>query len=299
LFFVGTFTFTAVVIGTMMKRVFPSRSSGGFSSFPLTKRMSPLARVSLFCLCCLGFSGVLMFFLFFPSENTANSPSTNSIINTGKTEEILGFTASGNKLSKKILDWIPHSHHVDASFSVDLTSSILPEWEKEFWTPIDVDISSTKDPIVILCKLNYKKYYEQPHSYPMFRDLESLSSCIASNRKREKLSVLLADIKSKNGTDEGRVITPSGFVFHESRVGSTLIANFLASDPYSLVFSESTPIANAILHCTACSKETHIKLFRDVVTLMGRSPIHKRLFVKFQSITVTNIHIALEVRLFK
>lgn len=32
------------------------------------------------------------------------------------------------------------------------------------------------------------------------------------------------------------MIPPTAFIFHESRVGSTLVANMFASDPRSLVF---------------------------------------------------------------
>lgn len=111
------------------------------------------------------------------------------------------------------------------------------------------------------------------------------------------MSTLVKEIKSDEaaGLPTGRVVQPTGFVFHESRVGSTLVANFLASDPWSLVFSESTPIANAILHCETCSNERKVQLFRDVVMLMGRSPFHRRLFFKFQSITCTKMEIALQV----
>ena len=36
----------------------------------------------------------------------------------------------------------------------------------------------------------------------------------------------------------GAELEPSGFIFHESRVGSTLVANMLASVPTNLVYSE-------------------------------------------------------------
>lgn len=218
-----------------------------------------------------------------PSESTGG-PSTNSIIRAE--QALLG---NGKSLSEKIREWLPGHHSVHAP---DSEMVMLPDWTQEFWTPIDVDVS--EDPMVILCKLNFQQYFESPHSSPMFRDLEGKSRCMGTNRRREKMSVLLEEIKSAQGTPAGHVIAPSGFVFHESRVGSTLIANLLASDPYALVFSESTPIANAILHCTSCSHEQHVQLFRNVLTLMGRSPIHTKLFVKFQSITTTKIQIALE-----
>ncbi len=200
---------------------------------------------------------------------------------------LLSTRSESHLLSDKLIEWMPsqHAHHVN--------SDDLPDWSIAFWTPIDIEINA--DPMVILCKLNFKKYWEQPHSYPMFRDLENLSGCVGNNRRREKMSILLKEIETDKLLPSGRVISPTGFVFHESRVGSTLVANFLASDPWSLVFSESTPIANAILHCSTCSKLQQIQLFRNVLTLMGRSPIHKRLFVKFQSITTTKIDVALEV----
>jgi hypothetical protein len=222
--------------------------------------------------------GVLFSAFMIPSESHSG-PGTNSNIQVSQ-----DFAAN---ISKRIHGWIP-GHDLDDH------KSHLPDWSNEFWTPIDIDINSSSEPMVVLCKLNFKQYYEQPHFSPMFRDLEAKSNCYSSNRRRERLSVLLDEIKLAEGTLRGRVVKPSGFIFHESRVGSTLIANLLASDPFALVFSESTPIANAILHCTSCNHEKQVQLFRDVLTLMGRSPIHNRMFVKFQSITTTKINIALE-----
>jgi hypothetical protein len=67
-----------------------------------------------------------------------------------------------------------------------------------------------------------------------------------------------------------------------------------ASDEDSMVFSESAPPASALLHCKGCSHKRQIEYFRATVHLMCRSTYHKRCFFKFQSITVTMIHIALE-----
>ena len=172
---------------------------------------------------------------------------------------------------------------------------VFPHWEEEVWTPIDLDVSS--DSFVVLCRLDYKKYWENPHSYPMFRDLVAMSGCHGKNRRRERMSVLLKEIEKERqaGSPKGRVVSPTGFVFHESRVGSTLVANLLASDPWTLVFSESAPMANAILHCDSCTTEMQLQLFRDIATLMGRSPYHKRLFFKFQSATTMKIMTALKV----
>lgn len=88
------------------------------------------------------------------------------------------------------------------------------------------------------------------------------------------------------------VMPPAGFVFHESRVGSTLVANALtAMDPDGhRVYSESDPINRALAACgdgfTKCDMETNVELLRDVVFLMGRtsSPSEMRMFFKVSSV---------------
>lgn len=160
------------------------------------------------------------------------------------------------------------------------------DWDNEFLTPVSIEQNSP-DPYVQLCKLNFKDYSNSPHLTPMFRFLVSSSKC-GQGVTNVRLSTLVKKVKAN------RFVEPTGFIFHESRVGSTLIANLLASDPWSMVFSESAPAATALLHCKTCSREENVKLFRDVVTVMGASSFHKRLFFKFQSITSTKMDIALE-----
>jgi hypothetical protein len=228
---------------------------------------------------------LIVFGVIFSATNApheaGSGPGTNSVLE--RNSEL-------RTMSQKIYDWIPGKHGQHAVAAEE--AETLPDWSQEFWTPIDVDVSA--DPVITLCKLNFKTYSESPHLYPMFRDLEAMSGCHGGNKRREKVSVLMKEIEDQKDTPGGRVIKPAGFVFHESRVGSTLVANTLASDPWSMVFSESAPAANALLHCRSCDHDRAVKLFRDVVTLMGRSPFHKRLFFKFQSITSTKMQIALE-----
>ena len=136
------------------------------------------------------------------------------------------------KLSLKILDWLPQ-HKKEVMEGVEMAE---PDWEQKFWTPIDVEVSGqASSSMVTLCQLNFREYSQNPHLYPMFKDLTGLSHCHGNNRKRDTLANLLEKLKK----DGSKVIKPNGFVFHESRVGSTLVANTLASDPFSMVFSES------------------------------------------------------------
>lgn len=242
--------------------------------------------IILLAMCAMLFIGVAICIIMVPNHEQSGGPSVSSIFNRG--------IDYGESLSHKLLEWLPASHQIHLKSEGEVgTNNAQPDWNQEFWSPIDVDIS-LYDTTVTLCKLNFHQYSESPHMYPMFRDLETISKCKGSNKRREKLSVLMTELKEKEGTPEGRFIPPTGFVFHESRVGSTLIANTLASDPWSMVYSESAPAANALLHCSACSRKRNVEIFRSIVTLMGRSPFHKRLFFKFQSITSTKMDIALE-----
>ena len=95
----------------------------------------------------------------------------------------------------------------------------------------------------------------------------------------------------------GRQLYPSGFVFHESRVGATLVASILGSNPINRIFSESTPPANAFLRCRGYSHERRLEVFRDTLLMMGRRPIHRRIYIKFQFIISTKMKITLEVLL--
>lgn len=170
-------------------------------------------------------------------------------------------------------------------------TTVLLGKDDTFWTPIDIDMSA--NPLVSMCKLNFQQYTKSPHSYPMFKDLVSMSSCNPLTRRSEKLNKLLAEMDST----DARYISPTAFIFHESRVGSTLTCNTLGTDPKSLVFSESTPVANALRKCSSCTREQSLRLFRGVVKLMGRTNYHERLFFKFQSIKSTFMDFVLEVAL--
>ena len=188
----------------------------------------------LLILTILVFIGLFFSFTMMPSgeqSNSNNGLGTNPIIsrNTGGGEK-LKPKPKPKPLIEKITNWIP-KHHVNASAPDEL----LPDYSQEFWTPIDIEIDT--DPIIVLCKLNFKQYSQAPHLYPMFKDLLGASGCTGSNKKRESLSTLMNEIEEdqKAGRPGGNVIKPTGFVFHESRVGSTLVANFLASDPYNMV----------------------------------------------------------------
>lgn len=138
-----------------------------------------LALLGLLC-----FIGLIYSFLLYPtiSNDVAEGLNTNTIV----TDQ------NSKSLSLKILEWLPHTNkHITDEYDM------YPDYKQEFWSPIDVDV--TYDPMITLCKLNFKEYSESPHLYPMFRDLEKLSGCQGNNKKKEYLSVLMKEINSKKG----------------------------------------------------------------------------------------------------
>jgi len=172
----------------------------------------------------------------------------------------------------------------------------------EFWTPIAIGTGT--NPLITLCVLDYSIYSLNPSLTPMFKDLVKRSGCSGDNKRVERMDVLLAEMDkdeaeasssaSASASASAVSLAPSGFVFHESRVGSTLVANLLGSDPHSLVFSESTPPVTALMHCTACTRQQTITLFQQVMRLMGRTSYHTRLYFKFQSVSATKMAWILE-----
>ena len=150
-----------------------------------------------------------------------------------------------------------------------------------FWVPTDLTNVEHGDPRLTLCQLDFDGYWRNPTKTPMFRDLMAVSSCRGG--RSGSLNKLYEDA-SKSKTKP--FLKPSGFVFHESRVGSTLIANMLGSVPTNLVYSESAPPPAILNHCRDCSLDRKVDLLQKLIALMGNSPFHQRLYFKFQSITV-------------
>eukprot|EP00937_MAST-01D_sp_MAST-1D-sp2_P007393 g7393.t1 len=142
-----------------------------------------------------------------------------------------------------------------------------------------------------MCRLNTALHHRDPSSVPMFRDLVAHSNCGGANARSATVGQLRADIAAHPGS----VIAPSGFVFHEARVGSTLVANMLTSSTRNLVYTESKPPATVLAHCDKCSDEQQVELLRVVMGQMGRGRAtgHDRLFFKFQSAMVAFLPAAL------
>ena len=135
---------------------------------------------------------------------------------------------------------------------------------------------------VTLCLVDYDLYWREPHAISKFTNLQQKSGCGAASRRRE---VRLADA-AREARAAAAPLRPSAFIFHESRVGSTLAANLLAAVPHHLVYSEGMRLPES----RRASRRAALDAVRDYVALLGspttadgaRSP-HTKLFIKFQS----------------
>ncbi|CAM9958835.1 unnamed protein product, partial [Ectocarpus sp. 8 AP-2014] len=161
------------------------------------------------------------------------------------------------------------------------------------WLPIALRDVATGDPWVTMCLIDYEHYQGNPSGTPMFSYLSTYSKC-GNKRKDDSISFgLVAVVRMssllKSMADEGRApLPPKGFIYHETRCGSTLVANMLATLAPSRVFSESKPPTQTIRECltAGCDRHLLVKMFRNTMALMGRrrnGEQHEHLYFKFQN----------------
>lgn len=93
----------------------------------------------------------------------------------------------------------------------------------------------------------------------------------------------LAELEAWAETSPG--IPPTGFVFHVSRCGSTLLAALLGRLPGALVLSEPAPVDSILRAGHRLGRGRQIRLLRAVVSALGqaRAPGQDRLFIKFDA----------------
>jgi len=153
-----------------------------------------------------------------------------------------------------------------------------------------IDLSRAKHRVGTFCRLRWEFHKADPNKVPMFRELVAKSPrCKFGKFDYDFQKAVESARKYDEREGTTNVLTPNGFVFHESRCGSTLVANSLAafSPQLTRVYSESTPALNALTSCgenydnCGYAKE----LVQDVLFMMGRTdnPSEKYMFFKIQS----------------
>jgi predicted RNA methylase len=150
-------------------------------------------------------------------------------------------------------------------------------------------------------KVMYKDHQEQIVWYhmdgirftnPFFDDSFSLSSPKRQS-SWEELQTVAKEIRSA-----GKAIEPSGFIFHTSRCGSTLVSQALALFEENIVLSEAQLIHEALSvdYNIELSSKEKLELLKDVITLLGqkRFPYEKRLFIKFDAWSIAELDLIQE-----
>jgi hypothetical protein len=158
------------------------------------------------------------------------------------------------------------------------------------------------------CHVSWHLQERDPSKVPMFKDLREQSmmcqgtlhtvDLYETTRKAfayDSRNHTFAATPPKPGQGP---VPPTAVVFHESRCGSTLIANVLGASTYSQsrVYSESPPPVAALKACegegATCDVGAQSALIQDVFYLMGRTtrPIQpQHVFYKIQSVGVKSI----------
>lgn len=103
---------------------------------------------------------------------------------------------------------------------------------------------------VQLCRPDFAAYSREPWRYPMFRDLAA--TCSPADTIARTLQQLAMQFAAAP--------PPAGLVFHQSRVGSTLLCNLLAADAQALVYAEAGVPAQIVAHCTDCTPDTQVSM---------------------------------------
>jgi len=157
--------------------------------------------------------------------------------------------------------------------------------ELERWIPIRVGRRGTQT-MVEWCYRGKRQFAE-----PFFE--QTVAACL-----RHPFNMLfryqspLGALAELHETQPG--LLPSGFIFHMSRCGSTLIAQLLASLPQAIVIAEAEPI-DAVLRAhfrdPTVSDEQRRAWLQSVVSALGQrqNPQQQYLFIKFDSWNVMDL----------
>ena len=155
----------------------------------------------------------------------------------------------------------------------------------------------------VFCKVEWNLHKDDPSDVPTFHDLVDKSPDCDENRIKVDLTVVvdrLRKFRQSNTQTAAHDLDLGAVVFHESRCGSTLVSNLLASMNPARVYSESPPAYTA-LKCVCgekyehCSLETAARVLQDAVHLMSRSDdrAETTVFFKIQSAGTRNIPVFL------
>jgi hypothetical protein len=93
-----------------------------------------------------------------------------------------------------------------------------------------------------------------------------------------------------NGFSEG--LKPSGFIFHLSRCGSTLVSQMLAASEQNIVISEASPI-DFVMRAKNTTAQQKLEWLRGMINALGqkRNEREENFFIKFDSWNTLSINL--------
>jgi hypothetical protein len=158
------------------------------------------------------------------------------------------------------------------------------------WTPIRI-YGGHAEPVVDWCHMGDLGYTEPFFEQTIGKALQNPARLLF--RPRTPISAL-EDLRR-----ESPGIPPTGFIFHMSRCGSTLVSQMLASSRSNVVVSEAPAIdwiLNSHLGVHQPSRELRIRWLRGLMGAMAqrRRGNERRFFVKFDSWHVLELPLILE-----
>lgn len=118
----------------------------------------------------------------------------------------------------------------------------------------------------------------------------AIQRLVAAAQGGEQVTTALADLAGREFLADA--LYPSGFIFHISRCGSTLLAKALARTPHHHVIDEGTPLNDGLWHYLTegwqqpvTYDQTRFTIYRNLLLAMGRQRTcqQERYFVKFRS----------------
>ena len=151
------------------------------------------------------------------------------------------------------------------------------------------------------CKVDWQSHKRNPSTTPMFRDVLSQSkTCTTEELDLATIVTRMRDYDAglDYSSSNAHTLKLGGVAFHESRCGSTLVANLMqAANPDGhRVYSESPPPIEILRQGDQYSPEMLAPLMRDIVYLMSRSndADETHVFFKIQSLGTRYLPVFLE-----
>lgn len=126
---------------------------------------------------------------------------------------------------------------------VKSSNALLPSEELNGWLPIRINVQP------IGTRIEWLYFDHKPLLEPMYAQTVSRLKALVPPPPTKITGVrVLANFKNE--------VTPSGFIFHISRCGSTLVANALKAVRGTVVVSEPQPIGAILTSCESRSNES-------------------------------------------